>query len=379
MNVETRGRTAAEGLRSATPVDVEAGLSRLRRTRRRRDIGRVVAAGAVVAAVAGGSFAAMDRDEKVLPADDPALRNGQIINAGEREFGAVPTLPTESPYPLWQGADPASGSFMYAVERLPALADVVAIVDESGTVAQVACPTQPCAFSPYPGQVAFGPGAEELTFTSSSSPAEPPRSLMIVGFDGDIREEIHLPEDALPDDSFQLMAWSPDGRELAVALEYDFEARTGEVWAISRTGGEARLIHREQAPEELVDGSHVNTPLIVDLAWSPDGTRLGILVANEFQGEEGAPAEPARPHPRLIAIPAEGGDPQTLHTFEFRNPHSTVPGNYVRNWAFAWSPDGQRIAVTHEGGIAELAADDGSVLAEHPAFDLYGPLVWLPE
>lgn len=378
MNVETRGRTAAAGLRSATPVDVEAGLSRLRRTRRRRDVGRVVAAGAVVAAVVGGSFAAMDRDEKVLPADDPALRNGQIVNAGEREFGAVPALPTESPYPLWQGVDPASGSFMYAVERRPALADVVAIVDESGTVAQVECPTQPFAFSPYPGQVAFGPGDEELTFTSSS-PAEPPRSLMIVGFDGDIREEIHLPEDGLPDDSFQLMAWSPDGRELAVALEYDFEARTGEVWVISRTGGEARLIHREQAPEELVDGSNVNTPLIVDLAWSPDGTRLGILVANEFQGEEGAPAEPARPHPRLIAIPVDGGDARTLHTYDFRNTHSTVPANFIRNWAFAWSPDGQRIAVTNEGGIAEISATDGIVLTEHPGFDDYGPLVWLPE
>lgn len=371
MNVETRGRAAAEGLRSATGVDVEAGLSRLRRTRRRRDTGRVVAACAVVAAVAAGTFATIDRQGTALPpAKDPEVVNGPIINAGERLFGAVPTLPSEGPYPLWQAADPTSGAFLYASEGAP-----MVIVDETGVVADIGCGRVPCDLGPYPGNAAFGPGEDELTFTLTSESAESAQTLRIIGYDGDVREDIDLSQAGMPEGSGpDLIAWSSDGRQLAMAMD-----ETPEVWIIADDGSEARLVHREDAPQQLVDGRYVNEPVVVDLAWSPDGSRLGILVANGSQGEEGDPGDPSHPLPRLIAVPAQGGGAQTLHTFDFRDPHSTVPANYVRNWAFAWSPDGTRIAVTHEGGIAEISATDGAVLAEHKGFNDYGPLAWLPE
>ena len=50
MSVETRGRQAADGLRRSTTFDVESGLARVRRTRQRRDLGRVAAAAVVLAA-----------------------------------------------------------------------------------------------------------------------------------------------------------------------------------------------------------------------------------------------------------------------------------------------------------------------------------------
>lgn len=375
MNVETRGRAAAAALRAATSVDVEAALSRLRRTRRRRDVGRVVAACAVVAGLSGGVYLAVDRDENdVRPAEHPDPGNGPIVNAGGREFGGTPDLPSEPTYPLWQAVDAASGTFLYALEGTSR----VAIVDESGPVEEVDCPF-PCELGPYPGKVVFGPGDDELTFTVPSQFEEPPAAVAVVGYDGETRERLDISDPALPGRSFKLISWSPDGRQLAVAMESPFRASTAEVWIIPRDGSEARLAHREEAPQQLVGGRWVNTPVIVDLAWSPDGRRIGILVANELQGTEGGPGDAAHPLPRLVAVPADGGKARTLHTFDFRNTHSTVAGNYIRVWAFAWSPDGKRIAVTHEGGIAEISVTDGTVLTEHPGVDDYGPLVWLPD
>jgi hypothetical protein len=72
VTIEARGRAAAEGLHSATRVDVEAGLSQLRRSRRRRDFGRTVLVGAVAAAAVGGGFLVMDRDGGTLPSPQPA-------------------------------------------------------------------------------------------------------------------------------------------------------------------------------------------------------------------------------------------------------------------------------------------------------------------
>jgi len=49
VSLDTRARTAAEGLRVATAVDTEAGLARLRRTHGRRNAARVAAAGVGIA------------------------------------------------------------------------------------------------------------------------------------------------------------------------------------------------------------------------------------------------------------------------------------------------------------------------------------------
>ncbi len=51
MSLDARGREAAEGLRAATPVDVTTGLARIRRSHRRRTLGRLPAAAGVLLAV----------------------------------------------------------------------------------------------------------------------------------------------------------------------------------------------------------------------------------------------------------------------------------------------------------------------------------------
>ena len=49
MSLETRARGAAEGIRSATTIDPEAGLDRLRRVHRRRTVSRVAGVGIAAA------------------------------------------------------------------------------------------------------------------------------------------------------------------------------------------------------------------------------------------------------------------------------------------------------------------------------------------
>lgn len=75
MNLETRAQTAAEGLRTATPVGTEAALAQLRRTHRRRSATRVAGVGvaaAIVLIVANGALL-QDRDSaEPAPAQPPS-------------------------------------------------------------------------------------------------------------------------------------------------------------------------------------------------------------------------------------------------------------------------------------------------------------------
>jgi hypothetical protein len=62
VNLETRGRTAAEGLRAATPVNTEAALVQLRRTSRRRSATRVAGLGLAAALVWSGASGGLVQD-----------------------------------------------------------------------------------------------------------------------------------------------------------------------------------------------------------------------------------------------------------------------------------------------------------------------------
>jgi len=72
MNLETRAGDAATHLRTATPVDVEDGLRRLRRAHQRRTSGKVTAALAAVALGVGVVQIQSDQDSAVQPASDTA-------------------------------------------------------------------------------------------------------------------------------------------------------------------------------------------------------------------------------------------------------------------------------------------------------------------
>ncbi len=69
-----------------------------------------------------------------------------------------------------------------------------------------------------------------------------------------------------------------------------------------------------------------------------------------------------------------------LHAYEDCNclgQRQIVPLNYVFDYAFAWSPDGTRIAVKASDGVEEISAEDGDVLVLHPSGEIQGPMAWL--
>lgn len=370
-----------------------AAIERRGRQRRRTHAVVVSAAAAVVVGIVvlGTSLVGGPGDTTPSPAPEPSSTdsaNGPIVKAGgaPRRW-THPTMESESPgsgpltYSRWEAVDPASGSILYG----EVASNRMGVVDESGPVAEVECPITPepgsgrapgCELGGQ-GDVAFGPGDDELTFVPAQL-NEPARSLTIVGYDGEVRETLDLP-DAVPDTALEMIAWSPDGGRLAVAMETP-DGGPGEVWIVPRDGSGARLAHREEAP--LIDGD-VHAPVVVDLAWSPDSSRLGVLVApsRDLWTLLSEGIDPSLPRPRLIVVPAADGKAQTLHTFDYGSNarEAFAVGDYVFAFAFAWSPDGQRVALTHQGGIAEISATDGTVLVEHPGVGDSGPLAWLPE
>ena len=75
MSLDSRAREAAQGLRSATVVDPDAGLRRLLRTHRRRNAGRLAGVGvaaALVFLVAGTGLTGQGNDAGPVPAAPPS-------------------------------------------------------------------------------------------------------------------------------------------------------------------------------------------------------------------------------------------------------------------------------------------------------------------
>jgi hypothetical protein len=74
-----------------------------------------------------------------------------------------------------------------------------------------------------------------------------------------------------------------------------------------------------------------------------------------------------------------------LHVYDdiFNAGTQLVYKEEYEQFAFAWSPDGTRIAVAGLGSVVEISADDGEVLARHPGSAGNGVsgegLAWLPE
>lgn len=129
-------------------------------------------------------------------------------------------------------------------------------------------------------------------------------------------------------------AWSPDGSRLATAYAVD----DGGSWVTVRNadGGDPQTVF-EQEDSGLIG------PDLLDLSWSPDGTRLAL-------------AERAAAHGRTIVIvDASGGGTQ-----------SVLDGHWE---SVSWSPDGTRLVAVGfpqlEGGRFDVYTmdPDGSDLA----------------
>jgi hypothetical protein len=151
------------------------------------------------------------------------------------------------------------------------------------------------------------------------------------------------------------------------------------VWIFDRDGGEPQLVHTT-IPADPTEGEPRQPPVLAELDWSPDGRSLAVSIARPPLG---------RPTwPELTVIRFEPGKParaEVLHVFDdivAAGGQLVYEEDYDR-FAFAWSPDGTRIALAGQGGLLEISAEDGGVLARHPGssdVDLaWIADAWLPE
>jgi hypothetical protein len=400
VSLQTKARVAAGGLRAATPVDVEAGLARLRRTHHRRTATRLAGAALVVAAVVGtGALALEGTDRAAPPVDQGPVENrdpspGGIVHGVERggwgtpsyEVLSLPNIDAAS-FPAWQAFDQDTGRFL--------------LISEPGAIGSPTDP-QPSTPAGYEAQAAsvrtmrvltpgldapvatihcdhqcnfmhsFGPGRDEVT-----TPVFPgingqrPRMAQVWGFDGELRDEIDL-SGVLYGRGIADLEWSPDGSRLAVstfwgAAEPDCPGERptragvpndGRVYLFDPAGGDPELVYRQRAqrPQE-------RPPVLTDLAWSPDGDRLGLVSSTYCH--HGQPESP-----RLLSLDVELGQAQTLYQFD-----DTYNDYFTATEGFAWSPDGTRIAVTSGTGIAEISSGGQPLTTNRGSGQ--GPLAWL--
>ncbi|MBZ0089908.1 MAG: DPP IV N-terminal domain-containing protein, partial [Thermoanaerobaculia bacterium] len=122
------------------------------------------------------------------------------------------------------------------------------------------------------------PEGEWVAYTVSSSDVEKDKrdsDLWMARWDGS--REVRLTSSP---DSETTPRWSPDGRYLAfLAAGGEEEKKKGaQVWLLDRAGGEAQQI-------TAVKGG------VSDLAWSPDSTRLALVVS-DFDADEDPEKKP---------------------------------------------------------------------------------------
>ena len=264
MSLETRARAAAEGLRTATDVDVEAGLARLRRTHRHRNTARVAGAALAVACVVGGGALVLDGTDRTAPPVDPVddldgiPAGGLVVHAGEAVF---PRTPSElgllreggtASYPAWQAFDQEAGWFLFTRDGLRELVEdpVEILVREPGRdapVAAIRCKVGPCGFMP-----SFGPGPDEVTSLFGLGESQPTLA-QVTGFDSEVRQEIDLSAVVGQGRGVSDLEWSPDGSQLAVAtFEGAWEPTCADVpnearvYLFDAAGGDPVLVHRRE-------------------------------------------------------------------------------------------------------------------------------------
>jgi len=375
MSLETRASQAAAALRSATSVDPEAGLARLRRTHRRRGAARAAAAALAVACVVGGvTLWSHGSDRAVPPADRVPDEDGVVVNAafsGLTPLGEVGLLPEAgaAAFPAWAAFDQRNGRFLYTAtgsQPPDALEDfrslVVLAPGADAPLASIDCKDQ-CNWHP-----SLGPGPDEVTVFAYVHGGV----ARVYGFDGTLREEIDLEELLRGEVGLADLEWSPDGTRLAVSTfkggprEPDCNNATsaGQVHLVDRTSGATTLLYSDVAEPD----PEMRHPVLSDLAWTADGRRLGLISSSYCA------ADPYVEPPTLVAVDVETGGAQTLHRFDSCG---VCP---VDAWTshihgFAWSPDGTRLVMTSGQEIAELSSV-GEVLDPSVGHGS-GPLAWL--
>ena len=414
MSDELRHRLENAGRNPVTPLRLDVVEKRARRL----TLQTLAVAMFSVAALVAGALAVRstiltdaapqppaDRKEQVNPLPGP-MPNGRIVHSQANILwqGDSPVpQPGAKPYYAWQAFDQRTGSFLYVGddERL------LNVVDQDGLVAEVPCDTATTTANDLVtwattcgGWARFGPGPDEVSVLSNdlvdTSVEDPgPRFVQTLAFDGTIRDKLDVSAVVPQGQTLTDFGWSPDGSHLAISTEPDSDCDPAAsrcesyVWIVDRVGGEPQLVFTERTPEKLVDGKYINHPSLRQLAWSPEGRTLSLLVSFTFKWPDW------RPLPRLVALrlpPDQPARAETLHVYgrtEWEREETSRAFQYFisEGVAYAWSPDGTRIAINSPSWIAEISADDGTVLTRHPAMEFpgqtgtpeefLGPIAWL--
>ncbi len=116
-------------------------------------------------------------------------------------------------------------------------------------------------------------------------------------------------------EAFDDFAWSPDGKELAVAFKND------QLSVISIASGKTRRI---------ADLKDMGLTEVYDLFWSPDGRNLACIGYHTEKGQSGP----------IFIIPVEGGKATEVATDDHNDKY----------W-FYWSPDGKWISYNSDGPV----------------------------
>ena len=231
--------------------------------------------------------------------------------------------------------------------------------------------------------------------------------LQIISWDGTVRDTVDISAaftrdaNGTAERTLAALAWSPDGSHLAVGTQgaercnpYEVaqgrlvrcpRARRSVTSAAPRCGSSTgtaatRSWCTPPPPADPTDGEHRQPPVLAGLGWSPDGRSLAVSIATPPLG---------RPTwPQLIALRFESGEPvraDVLHVYDdvvAAGTQLVYEEDYTR-FAFAWSPDGTRIAVTGSGSVVEISAERRPRPGRHPGSGGNGvagdAMAWLPE
>ena len=385
-------------VRLADPDPVEVARHR----HRHRSTGWLAAAAVLIVAAAVAVVLVEDGGDgdRVTTTPGPSEVNGSIVADDGDGWPSGATSPVRPDYDEivampgptlgsthdWDSFDPRSGSFLY---MSPGPSSRVRILHQDGEeIAAFDCESSYCG-----GRApVFGPGPDEVTlfeFDDEHGWVDPD-GLRVVGWDGAERDTLGVAAaftegaDGFPEQELHSVAWSPDGTRLAVATVPQPECDPSpddpcvpEVWTFDRNGHDPQRVHTGSS-DFRGDRYGWVPAVIADMAWSPDGRSLGVVV--------GGVDLDRRPRPRLDVIrfrPDGTVRTETLHVYGRTRPADASQSDAGATFAFAWSPDGTRIAVAVEGGVDEISAEDGRVLARHPGVGVDDDgdnrdLAWLP-
>lgn len=183
--------------------------------------------------------------------------------------------------------------------------------------------------------VSVSPDGRRVAFEVASADTAGERSawvpqIFLVNADGSGQRQLTYGTDPA-----RLPAWAPNGQWLAYLATRDGKT---DLYRLPLQGGEPERLTR------LKSG-------VIDFAWSPDGSRMALLISDSTTTSEDA----ARRERRDARVIDEGLKRTRLYVLDLSNPDAVprllTPGNiHIEPGEFDWSPDGTHIVYAHQPG-----------------------------